>query len=239
LISATVRRLSVPKRCCQPDECEDATWVGARPGGLRIAVADGASESLLAGRWARHLVISVGGFVGSAVTGFVPAYVDATSTWPALVEAYVRERADRGSPIEWYEEPGLAKPAYATLAVLEIGDDGSWAGAAVGDSCVVSVQDGEVSSFPLDKSAEFTHQPPLLGSAGGEALVGASSGVVGSGDRLYVMTDALAEWFLRTPDASPALDGLDRAGFGAWVDGLRDAGELHDDDTTVVRVVVR
>ena len=59
-----VRTFWVPKRGSSRQEYEDATWVGPDGNGngeiqhqsLTAAVADGASESLLAGRWARRLV---------------------------------------------------------------------------------------------------------------------------------------------------------------------------------------
>ena len=54
----------VPKRGSSPQEYEDAVWVGPngdssgelQTSSLAMSIADGASESMLAGRWARRLV---------------------------------------------------------------------------------------------------------------------------------------------------------------------------------------
>jgi hypothetical protein len=58
----------LPKRGSSLQEYEDAFWVGPNSDGegeirqrfLRVAVADGASESMLAGRWANRLVTVFG-----------------------------------------------------------------------------------------------------------------------------------------------------------------------------------
>src|SRR6266487_5695625 len=108
----------VPKRGSSLQEYEDAAWVGPDGNGsgemqqrsLKVAVADGASESLLAGRWARRLVEIFGKARSATRTraGFIAAYHDAVSGWDQEVLKYTAEREERGAPIQWYEEPGLA-----------------------------------------------------------------------------------------------------------------------------------
>lgn len=266
---ARVAAFSVPKKGCVPEEVEDAWWVGPDGSGghheggwLGVAVSDGASESLLAGRWARRLASTVGAARGATRTraGFAAAYRDAAGEWSREVEDYTADREARGAPIQWYEEPGLAKGAYATVVSCEVLDRARgplprWRAAAVGDSCLFQVRDERLQvSFPVRDAGGFSNQPPLLSSRGSEdgALRRHTRLCAGEwlpGDTFYLATDALAAWFLRgaasgerpwEPLADLAgVDGDGPAAFAAWVDDRRDGGELHDDDTTLVRIEIR
>ena len=223
----------VPKRGSSPQEYEDAFWVGpdGHSGGeiqqksLRVAIADGASSSLLAGRWARRLVAVFGVAKGVTRTrpGFVAAYREAAGGWDEEVLEYMTEREQRGSPIQWYEEPGLAKGAHSTLLVMDFNDGrpGStptWRAAGIGDSCLFQVRnDSLYSCFPIRDAAEFSYQPSLLPSREAEDSVVRShvclqSGDWERGDRFYLATDALALWFLQ--DWSAGGRPWTAAGFG-------------------------
>jgi hypothetical protein len=262
---AYVKNFWVPKRGNRPDEYEDAFWVG--PDGdsegdldetaLRVSLADGASESLLASRWAKLLVASFGTTEGAACApaGFLRAYEIATSQWDEELRRYKTERDSRAAPIQWYEEPGLAKGAYATVLAVEFrdgaeGEPPAWSASCVGDSCLFQVRDESLyASFPLSDAAGFSFQPPLLASrqAASEVLLRHLS-MTGSdwerGDSFYLATDALAAWFLSEVgrDNRPweTLRDLDTSDapldFPDWVDQLRDQGGLHNDDTTLIRI---
>jgi hypothetical protein len=262
---AQVSTFWVPKRACSPQEYEDAFWVG--PTGdsdgevnlrsLRVAVADGASESLLAGRWARRLVAAFGTAKSATRTkaGFVAAYREAANGWDEEILQYKFEREERAVPIQWYEEPGLARGAYATIVAVEFNDSQRgqqpvWKAAGLGDSCVFQVRNESLhASFPISNAAEFSYQPSLLASRGAEddALRRNASLHVADwelGDSFYLATDALAAWFLRATEGGKrpweALRDLDtqdaELDFAAWVEEQRDLGEMHDDDTTLVRI---
>ena len=225
-------------------------------GSLRVAVADGASSSMLAGRWARRLVKIFGSAKGVTRTraDFLAAYREAAYSWDGEVREYKTDREKRGVPIEWYEEPGLAKGAYATILVVEFSDGRPgyprrWKAAAIGDSCLFQVRGESLCScFPISDVTGFSYQPPLLPSRVAEddvvlRHVCLKSGRWEQGDHFYIATDALAAWFLRSWQAEERpwailrdLDteaGLD---FATWVDQQRDLGEMHDDDTTLVRI---
>jgi hypothetical protein len=65
------------------------------------------------------------------------------------------------------------------------------------------------------------------------------------GDRFWLMTDALARWFLeRTERGERPWRQLERlvnepaTTFKAWVARLRSSRELRDDDTTLVGVLL-
>jgi hypothetical protein len=255
---------NLPKRGSSLQEYEDAFWVGPdgdgngeiEIGSLRVVVADGASASMLAGRWARRLVKIFGSAKGVTRTrpDFLAAYREAAYSWDEEVREYKTDREKRGVPIEWYEEPGLAKGAYATILVVEFSDGRSgypprWKAAAIGDSCLFQVRGESLSScFPISDVAGFSYQPSLLPSRVVEddvvfRHVCLKTGYWQPEDRFYIATDALAAWFLRSWQAEKRpwailrdLDteaGLD---FATWVDQQRDLGEMHDDDTTLVRI---
>lgn len=262
---ADIATFSVPKRGSSLDECEDASWVG--PGGsvtgeidadrLRIVVADGASESLLAGRWARRLTSTFGTGKSStrARSSFIATYNVAVDAWAKEMAEYEAEREERGSPIQWFEEPGLAKGAHSTVVVVEIvegkqGTLSTWKAAAIGDSCLFQVRNEElIASFPLQQEEEFSFNPSLLSSRGGDAdiikrHVCLTNGTWDHEDSFYIVTDALAAWFLqiahqggRPWEPLRDMNTLDfDLDFESWVNSQRDAGDMHDDDTTLVRV---
>jgi Protein phosphatase 2C len=255
----------VPKRGSSLSEYEDAFWVSPDGSGngeirqraLTVAVADGASESLLAGRWARRLTAVFGSAVNAACgeDKFAAAYSQAALGWDEEVLEYTLQREERGAPIQWYEEPGLAKGAYATILVVEFRDAQEehhpmWKAAAVGDSCLFQVRDEALyASFPVDDPTAFSYQPSLLPSRGveGDTLyrhIELKQSDWERGDSFYLATDALAAWFLRAVDTGHRpweplrdLDTLDaELDFAEWVDRQRDLGEMHNDDTTLVRI---
>lgn len=254
----------LPKVGAVEAEYEDAYWYGPGEGGdgrLRVIVADGASESLLAGRWARYLTAvfrSSPERIGTEA-GFTAAYQRAAAGWAAELARYKQERADRNSPIQWYEEPGLARGAYSTLLAAEFapghyGADAQWTAAALGDSCLFVVRGGELhDAVPMGSSADFGNQPALLSTGGTAAEVlsrhlSTKTGDLALGDTCYLATDALSAWFLRMAETGEAkdepwrplreLDDSDPDEFRELIGKLRGDGMIRDDDTTLVRVDV-
>ncbi len=233
------RVLSVPKRGYTAEECEDA-WAAAAAAG-RFAVSDGASESAFAGLWARLLVE---GFLKAKRPRDMAGWLgEARRQWSAAV---------MGLELPWYAEMKRAEGSYATLLGLHMrpargNRPGRWRAVAVGDSCLVRVRaDGAVRAFPLKGSAEFDNQPRLIRSRG-EMPEGTryASGSLAPGDRLLLMTDALAQWFLRTCEDGgcpweeiAGLFGAEtaEAAFAAWVEDRRSGGALRDDDVTLLVV---
>jgi hypothetical protein len=259
---AHVFTFTSPKRGCLSEECEDAAWVG--PDGttagevshppLRVAVADGATESLMARQWAKRLTEAVAGS-SSTKRAFMNAYFRAAENWDAEMANYRSEREERGKPVQWYEEPGLARGAFATIIGVEFLERGrgktrEWRSVAVGDSCLFQVRAERLHcSFPMQSASDFSSQPQLVPSSVGlRDRVGdrvvSQRGDWQSEDSFYVTTDALAAWFLRSDAAGQhpwgsLRDLLTRdmpLDFDGWVNEKRDVGELRDDDTTLVRI---
>ena len=246
----------LPKKGNQISEYEDAFYPKgvprSRKGAWRFAVSDGASESMLSGPWAEILVKtfcrSSAPVTAVSVRGIVARAAKAYESW---LEEYLRRREREGRPVQWYEEPGLQVGAYATLLGLSLASDPTgeslrWEAVSLGDSCLFQVRDGAlIANFAIGNSREFGSRPVLISSRpdkNGTALsrLELGAGECLSGDRLYLMTDAMAAWFLREHESGntpwAALEGSD---FQDLVDRLRDEGLVRNDDVTVtcIRVV--
>lgn len=219
---------------------------------LRFAVADGASESLLSGMWADLLVRT---WCRSKRLRPAEMIATAMSGWQGEMTRYLEGRERHERPIQWFEEPGLAQGAYATLIGLDLSSasdtSGTWTAVALGDSCVFQVRDGRLlKSFPMGTAAEFSTSPKLVPSrphllAKALAHLDQTEGKWQSGDVFFLATDAIAAWFL-----AAAEDGLAPWStlsqfeadtpelFAAWVGEQRGLSQLRNDDVTVVRVEV-
>jgi hypothetical protein len=191
-------------------------WVG-------VAVTDGATESLLARRWATMLANEFAGITDAArdPNAFTETVGGLSGQWPSVVDSYLTERENAARPLRWYERPGIKKGAFATLLTLQviIGSEivtgsslkaesarlpviGNWHSAAVGDTCLFHVRAERLRvAFPLASSTDFGTSPALLGSCHDDPdIIGDhvqfAEGIVAEGDDFFVCTDALAAWFL-------------------------------------------
>ncbi|MBL1079060.1 hypothetical protein JK358_32120 [Nocardia sp. 2] len=226
---------------------------------MAASVCDGATESVLAKDWARLLAtaaaaraLSDPGFfeTGSAFEEFAAHVV---SSWDPWLDEYAHHREAEGRPLRWYEQEKLRGSTFATmLSVLVTPDDGigwRWQAAALGDSCVFHVRgDQTLTAFPVLSADEFGMNPNLFGSRNRDTALLAErtrfiEGVCVPGDRLLLMSDALAAWFMAAPDQAVALGELlefggphDAVGFADWLDKLRLEHELRNDDVALIRI---
>jgi hypothetical protein len=223
----------LPKRGNRPEEYEDA--FAGNPAACRFAIADGASESAFAAEWARLLVE---GYVQT------PGRV---RDWLAGLRARWHEQLS-GRELPWYAEVKFEEGAFSTVLGVTLGAPRSdrsrrWLAWAVGDSCLFQVrQDELLVRFPLTYAEEFGNRPDLLCSrsrAGQKTRETLARGDWHPDDRLLLMTDALAQWFLQQAEAGhrPWKVVEERATaktFAGWVEELRDAKTLRNDDVTLV-----
>ncbi len=161
-----------------------------------------------------------------------------------------------GKPLPWYADVKRQEGAFTTFLGLTVrlraGKPRAWKAVAVGDSCLFQVRrDSLVRQFPLGCSNDFNTSPALVGSRppSGAPLPQKSrtQGRYEIGDRMLLMTDALAQWFLEECEqgARPWRDirkllsrRSSEAAFAAWVEKLRDRGSLRNDDVTLLSVCV-
>jgi hypothetical protein len=237
------RVFSLPKRSDTPEENQDAA--GADAGTARFAVADGATEGYPSGLWARMLVAS-----------FVQNLDCRPADWLSSLPALQQQWSDRfaGQKLPWYGEEQLAHGAFSTFlgVVLEKNESRPpvWSAMAVGDSCLFHVRGGTLRrAFPLANSGQFGTLPRLVGSRiSVEAVQGRQVFACEEyvpGDRLWLMTDALAQWFLRQDEAGgrpweelePLISATkDADAFAAWIEHLRDERQIRNDDVTLCKI---
>ena len=231
------RPFRVPKSEHGLDECQDAAAIDVPRG--RFAVADGASESAQSGLWARLLVDAFVRGDGGPWPGWIAPL---QKVWADSV------RVSDGETLPWFLEGRYRDGAFATFLGLWL-DGPHWKAVAVGDSCLFHVRESRlVASYPLEHSSQFDSTPWLIGSRASPDDVPARqahhfAGSWRAGDRLFLMTDALACWFMKSAEdgdepwqaVERLLPQSDRT-FADWVNLLRTAKVLKNDDTTLVAV---
>ena len=208
---------------------------------IKFATADGATTGAFAHEWAERLVCCV---MAEWHVG-----VSFASLARSLRPAWEQEILSR--PLPWFAEAKARAGAFATLLALEIeppeaGETtGRWRATAVGDTCLFQIHDDRcMVAFPLARADDFSNAPALLASNPSypESVEAQIEGEWHGNDCLLVMTDALAEWFLRQQEHgkhpwdeiaawAESEDAADR--FPAWIAELRAAHTLRNDDVTL------
>jgi hypothetical protein len=249
----------LPRRGNSPAEYEDASAADDASG--RYAVADGASEGCFTGLWARLLVED---FARNADRGM--------EQWPTSLSA-VQKRWDAdvgGRKLAYHAESWVRQGAFAAFlgVALTPSGDGScqWQAVAVGDTCLFHTRGAALlRAFPMEHSEQFGNAPRLVGARAAEEDVRTRcrfwlDGRSQPGDRLWLMTDALAQWCLAEGEAggnpwaelesllssarlpSPVSGrgaGGEGGPFAEWIEGLRDRRRLRNDDATLLAILLQ
>jgi hypothetical protein len=198
------RIFSLPRRGNSPAEYEDACAADNAAG--RYAVADGASEGCFTDLWARLLVAD-----------FVARTDCPAEEWPrSLSETQGQWDTDvRSRKIAWHTEPWVQQGAYAAFLGISLTADSEaasvepipFSAVAVGDTCLFHTRDGTLlHAFPLEHSEEFGNAPKLIGARMPLEQIHRkrslwTAGQGRPGDRLWAMTDALAQCCLLEAEA--------------------------------------
>lgn len=196
-----------------PDEYEDAFCIGKWTGGrVPLAIADGATESLLSRNWANLLVKRFVRQPFQART--LDVWLSNTlRAWQHEKRAYIRKRELNNKPVQWYEEPGLEAGAFAAFLGIVLSrakNAWHWNAVAIGDCCLFQVRaNALLCAFPFKEANAFSNRPFLLSSNPARNRDIAqrcefAHGKAQRGDRFYFMTDALAAWFLRSHEQGDA-----------------------------------
>ncbi|MCK6685036.1 MAG: protein phosphatase 2C domain-containing protein, partial [Thermoanaerobaculia bacterium] len=243
-----------PKDGSSGQEFEDAFYPLIGPDGLeletssfRIAVADGATEAAFSALWAKMIVRK---YCSSAAPGSALA-----SFLPTLQRRWFTHVTRR--PIAWYLEEKVREGAAAALLGLSLRapeplePDHRWEATSVGDCIMVQIRaDDIVSVFPNMHAADFSQTPFLLStSPAGSSQLGihmkTQEGLLQDDDLLFLMTDALGAWFLRSVESGGApwtmlreLGRRDQDRFAAWIRDLRATKQMRNDDVTLIRIDV-
>ena len=230
-----------------PDEYEDAFWPEQAEKvaeAFRVAVADGATETSFSRQWAELLV--------RAYCANEAMHRDLGWILPWIQKVWCRRVSAK--PLPWYAEAKLQFGAYSSLIGLTIwgkrleSGTARWKAIAVGDSCLFQVRDNRlIIAWPLRRSDQFNNRPLLISSrpennAYLAEQIARLSGDWESGDLFYLMTDALACWFLRTLEQGyvpgEVIPDFGNQTFSDWIADLRASKQMRNDDVTLVAVRV-
>jgi len=234
----------LPSRGNKPEEYQDA--FAAAPDASRFAVADGASESGFAGEWA-----------GLMVEDFVAHARPELDRWneslPALQESWQTTIGSQSLP--WFAKAKFQRGAFATFLGVVVDapadDDLQWRAVAVGDACLFHCRGEDLlTAFPLERADEFNNYPSLVGSRTlpdhvRDELCLYATGTWQADDRLWLMTDALAQWCLAQLETghnpwdeleSVRTSSESEKRFATWIAERRETGDLHNDDVTLMAI---
>jgi hypothetical protein len=233
----------VPKPGSNTDQCEDAFDFSPR---TRIAtVSDGASTAFESRRWARLLARQF------ATNPPGEWSRDELLLWTSRA-AETWKQSIPWQDLTLFEEKKASSGSAATLVALqfepptELAGARTWRCLALGDSCLFQVrEDHLVQALPVEHSVDFNLHPSLLST---DAKTNAttlgrlvtSQGTWQSGDRFFLLTDAIAEWFLREHEVGQApwefLASAGRPAFETFVHDAQAHGQMRKDDVTVFMI---
>ena len=193
-------RLSVvhfllPKAGLLSSECEDAIALCHRQ--MRYCVADGATEAFDSRRWAK-LLTKCWAAHNRLLTR------EEFEPWLAVLGNRLEQRWSR-RVLPWYAEEkarGGAFAAFVGLAFIRSEDRFIWQAVALGDSCLVQMRDNAiVEALPISDPEAFGYHPTLIPSnrqrqQGLGEQITVSSGNAEHGDSFFLLTDAIAAWYL-------------------------------------------
>jgi len=242
----------LPKSGNSEEEYEDAFWprnlhLYKQRSDFRVGVADGATESSFSALWAKLLVRS---------------YVDG-QLLPQGFELSLKKLQHRWSsaisrrPLPWYAEDKVRAGAAAAFIGLHLQDEnssdegGHWESIALGDCCLVQLRAEEIiERFPLAQASAFSNNPFLLSSnasacEGWPKHLKTKEGRWVPEDSFYLMSDAVAAWFMHEDESGRTpwqllrdLGTSDGPVFTDFVEELRRTHEMRNDDVTIVRVYI-
>ena len=210
-------------------------------GGVRAAVSDGAGDAYLSGPWARLLCEAYCQMTSPG--NVLPSLNEARSAWETLAN-----QAAAHSILPWFAlEEQRARGAYAAFIGITLyskGEDSKeWEAVGVGDCCLFQVREETlVTAFPLSRAGDFNSVPALLSTKINRTVpVQTTQGEWQDGDNFFLMSDALAAWFLAETEQSRApwrwLSGTGTVEeFRSRITKLRESGRLRNDDVALVHL---
>jgi hypothetical protein len=257
LIEPNVKTFWLPKRGNSVEEYEDA-YAHSH---LHFAIADGATESSFADRWAKGLVEK---FIAEPPPGNTPASVPLEQWLAPLQKEWHSGVAWNKLP--WYAEEKARSGAFAAFLGVQFSDDGGekkgfsffdlfrsrkpegqlrWRALAVGDANFFQVRSGALTkAFPLERAEQFNSRPLLLSSNPSKnqpvwQRVQIAEGDGGNSDVFFLATDCLAQWCLAQHEAGKPpwkkLSSLESAeDFAKFIDERRNDSSVRNDDMTLV-----
>jgi hypothetical protein len=228
-----VRTLWCPKEGSTDAQYEDAFHVGEEA----LALADGASAAIYARQWAQLLALdfATGAPVPDGDGAFWERVAVLGESWSSQVGG--------GKAGAWWAEEKLPEGSQASLLVCRF-EKNKLLAASIGDVCLFVVREERLKwAFPLTKSAAFGNHPALVPTdptrLKRKPPVVRRKFSLEPGDRVFLATDAIAQWFLlRHEQKARPWDELsaEETAFCDWVQARRDDDSLKNDDVTLIEL---
>jgi hypothetical protein len=203
---------------------------------FRAAIADGATETSFSKEWANLLVQK------SCMVNNKKQFIQ---DLPKLQTQWYTEVNNKDMP--WYAQEKFYIGAYATILSLKL-EETTYEIMAIGDTCLFHIRGENLENcFPLTDSKQFNDRPLLLSSYANnnegimEHIIEQSGTKWKQGDEFYLMTDALACWFMEANEKKSRpwakIRAIKQGNFKNFITKLRSTKVLRNDDVTLVRVI--
>lgn len=204
--------LWAPKEGNTEKEYEDAFYPNKnqilKGNSFKFAVADGATEDSFSKLWANKLVKF---FCKSKITDSTKQlvsfyqqkeFLQLQEEWRNEVINIINNTDDIS---QCYILPKIELGANSTILYLHIKnlDENKfqWESLAIGDSCLIQIRNNQILSiFPNLKSFHFNNSPILISTNDNSHLakyIQITNGDCQKGDYFYLMTDSIAQWFIK------------------------------------------
>lgn len=207
----------------------------------RFAISDGVSRSFFPGIWSELLVTS---FVNSS-TQINILISSCQEEWMRQVKSIV-ESPD----VKYFTRNAYNRktPGMATFVGLVFSEkDKTWHATALGDSYLFFIPD-KAANFKTDlivlsskdDPEVFDNYPDYFSSIGNHnGTIKETGGQLQPGT-FYMMTDALAEWFLKQGEyvSDKIKVWNEQLHFERYIEGLRDHEEISNDDTSILIIEI-
>ena len=205
---------------------------------FQTAIADGATETSFSKEWANLLVQNC--CVVNDKKQFIQDLPELQKQWYAKV---------KNNDMPWYAQEKFYLGAYSTMLSLKI-EENTYNIMAIGDSCFFHLRGEQLENcFPLTHSEQFNDRPFLLSSYANnnegtiENILEKSCLEWKTGDEFYLMTDALACWFLGATEKKSRpwekIRALKQGNFKHFIEELRSTKALRNDDVTLIRLITK
>ncbi|AFY83370.1 protein phosphatase 2C domain-containing protein [Oscillatoria acuminata] len=238
-----IRRFQIPKQGLTEAECEDKSALSSTEGRLRVAVADGATESLFSDIWAELIVNS---YVDKGAEIFNIGSLQSLSQ--AFLHTASKLILQMPETRHWFMYEKLERGSHVTFVAAEFYNPETMEVLAVGDSCIFwrNEENGNVEMLPELSAEDFGVFPASICSLQKtwqnlESKIVKKEVHLHNGFQVILCTDALACWLVKALQQDPFVweklfQLSDSISFTNFIDSLRSQKEIRNDDVTLVLI---
>lgn len=220
------------------EDCQDFFKVNAAKKSL--AISDGMSQSIFPQWWAEILVEA---YINQEKPE--PNIDSLRASWMDKVQDFLKQQTEKDEPT-WMLENCLNRKQGAGATLCNIHFSGyEWKGTVLGDSCLIVVDESnKIETIYRSQEGGFGNHPDYLDSiTGGKGNPKSIAGTLEKGNKLLLVTDALAE-LLYTKHSEQQEESFvisllqikNHQEFCERIAEWRENKGLHNDDTTLVIV---